>query len=252
MMASPTAPSCKVILLGDRDTGQRVDALAKRADQHGATIIEVYTYDEGAVTSCESLADVDVVITALGRAIGYAADIWVPFPMPDLGREQHARRLSLVLQRHGINLRLGSNLWPCPTTGGMNEADFALRREVQTVDELDHAALAAGAFQTLGTEIELALTAACTSPTIPEPERLAHDLSQLELQHGPKPVLPATTAPWSQRRPALKRYAEWLVNHCGLTQTAAAKVITASGHRTPQGRAWRQPTVSALIRSSPF
>ena len=172
--------------------------------------------------------------------------------MEDLGREQHVRRLSLVLQRHGLNLLMGQGLWPCPTTGGMNEADFALRREVQAVDDLDDAALAAVGFQTLGKEIELALAGACTAQPMELPahqtmEQLSEVLDQLELECGPRPVLPAATAAWPERQPALKCYATWLVSCCGLTQTDAAKFINASGHRTPQGRIWQQATVSALI-----
>lgn len=47
-----------------------------------------------------------MVVAALGRAIVGRMDVWVPFPGPDFIREQHLRRLSLVLQRHGLNLRL--------------------------------------------------------------------------------------------------------------------------------------------------
>ena len=78
-------------------------------------------------------------------------------------------------------------------------------------------------------------------------EQLSEVLDQLELECGPRPVLPAATAAWPDRQPALKRYAKWLVYCCGLTQTDAAKFINASGHRTPQGRIWQQATVSALI-----
>jgi hypothetical protein len=252
MMTSSTPPNRRVIVLGDHDTGQRADALTMTAGQHGAAIIEVHTFDQGAAASSDSLAEIDAAVIALSRAIVAGADIWVPYPMPDLGQEQHSRRLSLVLQRHGVNLRMGPHLWPCPTVGGMNEADLALRREVQYVDELDHAAMAAAGFQSLGREIEAALTADCTprlttSPADQTTEQLSEKLDQLELQHGPKPRLPATTAAWSKRRPALKRYATWLVHRCGLTQTNAAKFINASGHRTPQGRIWQQATISALI-----
>jgi hypothetical protein len=56
----------------------------------------------------------------------------------------------LVLQRHGLDLLVGDDLWPVPNVGGMNEIDHALRREVQSVDVLDRAALAAAG---IGTEI---------------------------------------------------------------------------------------------------
>ena len=242
-----------IIVLGDHDTGRRADVLAEKAAEHGAVITEIHAFDPGQAGSHDDLAQVDVVVTALSRAIGTRTDIWVPFPMEDLGREQHVRRLSLVLQRHGLNLVMGPGLWPCPITGGMNEADFALRREVQAVDDLDHAALAAVGFKTLGKEIELALAGGCAAqPTELPPhrtiEQLSEVLDQLELECGPRPMLPAASAAWPERQPALKRYATWLVSCCGLTQTDAAKFINASGHRTPQGRIWQQATVSALIR----
>lgn len=235
-----------VIVLGDHDTGEQVDALGERAEKHGAAITEVHTFDQGAAASSGSLAEVDAVVSAVGRAISTGADIWVPYPMPDLGQEQHVRRLSLVLQRHGINLRMGPHLWACPTTGGMNEADFALRREVQSVDELDNAALAAGGFQTLGAEIEAVLAAHTQPVNLPAPQ-LPHNPGGLKQHHGHKPTLPETSAPWAQRQPALKHYAKWLVVQCGLTQAEVAQIINASGHRTPHGRMWQQATVSGLI-----
>jgi hypothetical protein len=241
-----------VIVIGDHATGQRADVLAETAAEHGATITEIHTFDPGQAVSHDDLAQVDVVVTALSRAICTNTDIWVPFPMEDLGREQHLRRLSLALQRHGRNLLFGRCLTPCPITGGMSEMDFALRREVQSVDSLDNAALAAVGFKTLGHEIEAALTDVCIPPAVvlpvPRPvEQLTEDLDRFEREYGPRPALPAATAAWPVRQPALKRYATWLVYGCGLTQTDAAKLINTSGHRTPNGRMWQQATVSALI-----
>ncbi|EUA52291.1 hypothetical protein I553_2477 [Mycobacterium xenopi 4042] len=63
-----------------------------------------------------------------------------------------------MLQRHGLNVRFGRELAPCPATGGYSEVDFALRREVQAVDDLDNAALAAAGVESLRREIELALS----------------------------------------------------------------------------------------------
>lgn len=247
-MTSPMRPGVEVIVLGDHDTGQRADVLAEKATERGATVTEIRTFEPGEVGSHDDLAEVDAVVTALSRAICSKTDIWVPFPMPDLAREQHVRRLSLVLQRHGRNLLLGPGLWPCPTAGGMNEADFALRREVQAVDDLDNAALAAVGFHTLGKEIELALTETPTAEPIGSPaQQLSEFPDRPEPDCDPRPVLPAATAGWSERQPALKRYATWLVDCCGLTQTDAARVLNASGHRTPQGKVWQQATVSALV-----
>ncbi|MGO9034111.1 hypothetical protein [Mycobacterium sp.] len=102
------------------------------------------------------------------------------------------------------------------------------------MDDLDDAALAAVGFTTLGKEIELALAEAGTAQPIALPAQQTMD--HLESECDPQPVLPAATAAWSERQPALKRYATWLVYRCGLKQGDAAKVINASGHRTPQDR----------------
>ena len=251
-MTSTTPTRFRVIVLGDHETGDRADLLAETAAEHGAVITEIRTFDPGNAGSCDDLAEEDAVVTALSHAISSKTDIWVPFPMQDLGREQHLRRISLVLQRHGLNLLMGSGLWPCPTEGGISEADFALRREVQAVCDLDHAALAALGFRTLGQEIELALASACTAqPTELQArqtnEHMSEVLDELELEFGPRPVLPAPATAWPERQPHLKRHATWLVSRCRLTQTDAAKFINALGHRTPQGRIWRQATLSALI-----
>jgi len=81
----------------------------------------------------------------------------VPFPIADFGREEHLRRVSLVLQRHGVNMLVGRDLEPCNTDGGFNPIDSALRMEVRAVDGLDFAAIAGAGVNTLGAEIERAL-----------------------------------------------------------------------------------------------
>lgn len=149
--------SYEVIVLGDRDTAQRADMLLESATHQGAVIAETYVFDMGEPGSHDDLTQVSAVMSALSRAIATRTDIWVPFPHQDLCREQHVRRLSLVLQRHGLNLRIGQELNPCPVDGGYSELDFALRREVQAVDALDHAALAAAGTEALSMEIEQAL-----------------------------------------------------------------------------------------------
>ncbi|ORA16384.1 DUF7229 domain-containing protein [Mycobacterium asiaticum] len=146
-----------VIVLGDRDTAKRAETLSEKAAEHGAVIAETHAFDLGEAASRDDLTQVEAVVGALRSAISTRTDIWVPFPLPDLGREQHLRRLSLVLQRHGVDLLLGRDLAPCPTTGGYNEIDYALRSEVRAVDSLDHAALASAGMVTLSDEIELAL-----------------------------------------------------------------------------------------------
>lgn len=157
-----------VIVLGDRETVERDDLAEKAADQ-GAVITEVYSFDPGEAASNEDLGDVEAVVGALSRAIASRTDVWVPFPFPDFVREQHVRRISLVLQRHGLNMLMGRDLEPCTTDGGFNPVDFALRAEVQAVDALDTAVLASAGMTTLEAEIEQALAAAPAVQRAPEP-----------------------------------------------------------------------------------
>jgi hypothetical protein len=242
----------QVVLLGDHDTVRqhRADS-AEHATHNGWAIAEAFSFAPGEAAATDDLTGLDAVVAALGRAIADRMHIWVPFPGPDLGREQHWRRLSLVLQRHGLNVRFGRELEPCPATGGFSEIDFALRREVQAVDELDHAALAAVGAESLGQEIEMALVAAgATAPVSPAARR---GPAGTGTGAGPRaesvspPMLPAPTAPWAQRQPMLKRYVRWLVHGCGVTQVATARMLNSAGQRTPRGRRWQPATVSALL-----
>ncbi|HZU49715.1 MAG TPA: hypothetical protein VFA16_21045 [Mycobacterium sp.] len=246
---SPAASS--VILLGDHDTARHRDELTELAAQHGCAIANVFFFAQGAAASNDDLTEVDAVVAALARAIADRIHVWVPFPGPDFGREQHWRRLSLVLQRHGLNVRFGRELAPCPATGGYSEVDIALRREVQTVDDLDNAALAAAGVESLGREIELALVAAgAGEPVMAAVRRVpggAGTETAPRTESAWPPVLPAPTVPWAQRQPMLKRYVRWLVHDCGVTQVATARVLNSAGQRTPKGRRWRPATVSALL-----
>jgi hypothetical protein len=94
----------------------------------------------------------------------------VPYPREDLAREEHIRRLCLVLQRHGLTLRMGPHLFECPAQGGYNAIDMALRHEVRTVDALDHAAIAAAGVQKLGVEIDALLAEGSSRNTSAEPD----------------------------------------------------------------------------------
>jgi hypothetical protein len=241
-----------VILLGDHDTAEHRDQFSHDATQHGCAIVELFSFAVGEAASNDDLTQVDAVVSALARAIADRMDIWVPFPAPDLGREQHWRRLSLVLQRHGLNVRFGRELDPCPISGGFNEIDFALRREVQVVDDLDNAALAAAGARRLGDEIELVLATAgaFASRTTPTARRAPAGAATESgrRSEGASPTLPPPAAPWPQRQPVLKRYVRWLVHGCGVTQAATARVLNSAGQRTPKGRPWQPATVSAAQR----
>lgn len=146
-----------VLVLGDSDTAGRMDMLADKAAEQGAVITQTYAFDPGLAASQDDLTSVEAVVEALGRAIETHENIWIPFPLQDLAREQHWRRLSLALQRHGLNLLMGPELAPSPIEGGYSAVDAALRDEVRAVDGLDYAALAAAGMKALGTEIEAAL-----------------------------------------------------------------------------------------------
>lgn len=149
----------RVVVLGDSATADRADMLAARAAENGIEIAEYFSFEPGAGAANADVTDIQAVVDALSRAIITRMPIWLPFPVEDLCREQHFRRLSLALQRHGLNLLMGRGMSPCPTTGGYSEIDSALRAEVKAVDELDNAALAAAGQRTLGAEIEAALAA---------------------------------------------------------------------------------------------
>ncbi|BBU24313.1 hypothetical protein [Mycobacterium xenopi] len=239
----------QVILLSDDDTVRHRDAMAELAAQQACAITDAFSFSPGEAASNDDLTQVDAVVSALARAIADRMDIWLPFPGPDFGREQHWRRLSLVLQRHGLNVRFGRELAPCPATGGYSEVDFALRREVQAVDDLDNAALAAAGVESLRREIELALVAAgAPAPVMATVRRVPAGASTASRTENTwPPVLPAPTLPWAQRQPMLKRYVRWLVHDCGVTQVATARVLNSAGQRTPKGRRWRPATVSALL-----
>ena len=148
-----------VLVLGDTATEQQAEMFAIRAAEHGVIISGIFAFEVGEAAAANDLADVEQVVAALSHAIATRRDIWLPYPREALGREDHIRRVCLVLQRHGLTLRLGPNLFACPAEGGYSPIDQALRIEVQAVDALDHAVIAAAGVQTLSTEIDAALAA---------------------------------------------------------------------------------------------
>ena len=121
-MSQSINTSYAVIVLGDRETIRHFD-LDEKAARQGAVVTEQYFFDPGEVASQDELTEVEAVVTALSRAVATRADLWVPFPMEDLGREQHLRRISLVLQRHGLNMLMGHDLEPCTMDGGFSPID---------------------------------------------------------------------------------------------------------------------------------
>ncbi|MBJ7401222.1 hypothetical protein [Mycolicibacterium sp.] len=146
-----------LVVLGDTATEQHAEMFAIRAAEHGVIISGIFAFEVGEAAAADDLAEVEEVVAALSKAIATRRDIWMPYAREDLVREEHARRLCMVLQRHGLTLRVGPNLFACPTEGGPNAIDSALRAEVRAVDALDHAVIAAAGIQTLGVEINAAL-----------------------------------------------------------------------------------------------
>jgi hypothetical protein len=153
-----------VLVIADEDTVGRMEILAEKAAENGARIAETFAFPVGAAASSDDLIEVEAVVDALSRAVATRTSLWAPFPLQDLCREAHIRRLSLALQRHGLNLLLGRDMSPCPTEGGYSAIDAALRDEVKAVDDLDQAALARSASRTLGAEIEAALAKGAQHP----------------------------------------------------------------------------------------
>jgi hypothetical protein len=246
----PSSSHCeirRVILLGDRDTMARADVLKHQAADHGATIIGAHAIDAGEARSNDALQEISAIVEALQKATEIRADIWVPFPMEDLSREEHIRRLDLVLERRGLDLLLGPHLAPCPE-GGINAIDFALRLEVHAVDALDQAVLAAAGTGTLAKEIELFLATITekSGGNAAPVEETPHILPHLEATYGPLPSLPPPDAPWHQRQGPLKKLAVKLTQG-GMTQTQVAEILQGLGHRPPAGGAFKQVTVSRLL-----
>lgn len=238
---SHSAPS-PIILLGDHGTVAHRSDLAAEAATRGYAVVDACGFDGHVAAREHDLTQVEAIILALGRAITRRTDLWVPFPGPDFIREQHLRRLSLVLQRHGLTLLLYRECFRVPTVGGISVIDQALRIEVQTVDKLDQAALAAAGAKALIWEIELELAKTADSPVV----------QRMPDSGGPTnpplpPPLPSPSVPWTQRRQLLEHYADWLVHGCGVTHAATARVLNSAGQRTPTGREWKPATVSKLL-----
>lgn len=162
--------SYAVLVIGDSDTAGRLDMLADKAAEQGAVIAGTFAFEPGEPATHDDLTHVEAVVEALSRAIATHTDLWAPFPLQDLCREQHWRRISVALQRHGLNLLMGPELSPSPVEGGYTAMDAALREEVRAVDQLDHAALSKAGVRSLWAEIEQALTDAAGEEAVPPPD----------------------------------------------------------------------------------
>jgi hypothetical protein len=67
-MTSSTHGGRGVIVLGDHDTGERIETLlAGRAGECGVTVTETYTFDPGQPGALADLAQVDAVVIALSE-----------------------------------------------------------------------------------------------------------------------------------------------------------------------------------------
>ena len=231
MIRPDNTTATAVLVLGDDETVRRCERSTAHGEPRSATIAAMFAFPAGEPASHDDLAEVEAVVAAVARAVSTRLPIWMPDPLADLGREQHYRRLSLVLQRHGLHLLVGRDFWAVPDTGGISEIDHALRREVQVVDALDRAALASAGVESLERVVEQAAT---TVPVAPH-------------ENDWPPTLPQAGLPWAERRKAVIGYVSWLVDGCGVTRAATARVLNSSGQRTSDGRAWQSRSVTALL-----
>ncbi|MCV7042827.1 hypothetical protein BST36_25720 [Mycolicibacterium moriokaense] len=220
-----------VVVLGDDQTVYHCEQDTACHGPRWANIAAMYAFPSGDPASRDDLTDVEAVVAALARAISAGLPIWMPNSLRDLGREEHYRRLCMVLHRHGLDLLVDYKLWLAPGVDGMNEIDHALRREVQAVDALDRAALAAAGVESIETVVEKAAVA----------------LQPMSHQNGWPPTLPQPDFEWVNRHDLVMSYVRWLVDGCGVTRAAAARVLNSSGQRTPDGKAWQSRDVSALL-----
>ena len=153
-----------IYVLGDSATAELMEMLSEKAAEHGAVITETFAFPVGMPREHADLTAVEAVVEALGRAIATRTPVWLPFWHRDFCREEHLRRLSLTLQRHGLDLLVGPDLTPCPISGGFNEIDSALRNEVHLVYALDDAVMAASGMHALSVQIEAELAGTGSQP----------------------------------------------------------------------------------------
>lgn len=146
-----------VYVLGDTDTCGRTDMLTAAAAEQGSVIGRRFAFAAGEASAADDLSTVGAVVEALAHAVATRTDVWVPFWLQDLSREQHLRAVHFTLRRHGLHLLLGQRLTPCPEEGGLNQLDAAVRAEIGSLYALDDAVMAAAGMQALGPEIEAAL-----------------------------------------------------------------------------------------------
>lgn len=146
-----------VYVLGDVETSKHLGTLTEKAAEAGAVVSRTFAFPTGCAAAHDDLTEVDAVVEALGTAIATRTPLWLPYWFHDICREEHLRRISLTLQRHGLDLLLGPHLEPLPVHGGISEIDAALRNEVRAVYALDDAAMAAVGVRSLMAELEAGL-----------------------------------------------------------------------------------------------
>jgi len=174
-----------VYVLGDTDTCGRTDMLTAAAAEQGSVIGRRFAFAAGEASAADDLSTVGAVVEALARAVATRTDVWVPFWLQDLSREQHLRAVHFTLRRHGLHLLLGQRLTPCPEEGGLNQLDAAVRAEIGSLYALDDAVMAAAGMQALGPEIEAALADAAAEAS-----------AEAAADAGPRPG-------WVRREPLL-------------------------------------------------
>jgi len=232
-----------VYVLGDTDTCGRTDMLTAAAAEQGSVIGRRFAFAAGEASAADDLSTVGAVVEALADAVATRTDVWVPFWLQDLSREQHLRALHFTLRRHGLHLLLGQRLTPCPEEGGLNQLDAAVRAEIGSLYALDDAVMAAAGLQALGPEIEAALAAAA-----------AEAAAEAAADPGPR-------SGWPRREPLLStaqtaallgKSAAWVSR--GLREKtfvyADGTAVTPMRQPNANGHAFTVPMVQAIALSA--
>ena len=238
-----------VIVLGDKDTGSRVEMLATRAAECGVAIAETHAFEPNQASSNDDIGEVEAVdhgavpshsdpIQHLGAVsagprprAASAPDQPGPaaaWPQCVGGSRAMAVPARWRNQRSGLGLAPRS---PCRRRAGPSRHGCRsgcrrspMRSSLELQDEL----------RSRG--------AACRGAVVGCPAAVGDS------------VRPPPGAAVDQRglagSPAwLERFAGWLVHRCEMTRAQAAEFLNAFGHRTQSGRNWQRSTVSALVNA---
>ena len=191
----------------------------------------------------DNVADICAAFTALCQAVRIRSNIWLPFPL-DLIREEHARRLSLVLQRHGLELLIGRAMWSRLRTQRHQRGGQRAAPEVRAVDDprSSRPPLAG-----LDAHRRNRVDAEGGSCAFSDGELRRAAGRSAAVGNPARPHRVATTERRAVRRSGLSASPAGLFIRCEMTQAQAATFLNALGQRTKSGRSWQRSTVAALV-----